>query len=213
MGLFSRTPVSVTQETALPGRNMPLVIPDTHFVNGTSFVAPFPAGYEIAYFGMGCFWGAERRFWEQEGVYTTAAGYGGGYTQNPTYEEVCSGLTAHSEIVLVVFDPAVTSLEKLMTLFWESHDPTQGMRQGNDIGSQYRSCIYTTTDDQLNAAKQAAEKFQQGLTESGYGEITTDIEQIDTFYYAEEYHQQYLAKVPNGYCGLKGTGVCYVASE
>ncbi len=213
MGLFSRTPVSVTAETALPGRNTPLVIPDTHYVNGTSFVAPFPAHLEVAYFGMGCFWGAERRFWELEGVYTTAVGYAGGYTENPSYEEVCSGLTAHSEIVLVVFDPAVTSFEKLLTLFWESHDPTQGMRQGNDIGSQYRSCIFTTTDDQLATAKQAADKFQQGLTDSGYGEITTDIEPISTFFYAEEYHQQYLAKVPNGYCGLKGTGVCYVASE
>ena len=213
MGLFSRTPVSVTAETALPGRNIPLVVPDTHYVNRTSFIAPFPGGLEVAYFGMGCFWGAERRFWELEGVYTTAVGYAGGYTENPTYEEVCSGLTAHSEMVLVVFDPNITSFEKLLTLFWESHDPTQGMRQGNDIGSQYRSCIFTTTDDQLATAKKAAKSFQAGLNDSGYGKITTDIEHIGTFFYAEEYHQQYLAKVPNGYCGLRGTGVCYVASE
>jgi len=213
MGLFSRTPVSVTAETALPGRNIPLVVPDTHYVNRTSFIAPFPDGLEVAYFGMGCFWGAERRFWELEGVYTTAVGYAGGYTENPTYEEVCSGLTAHSEMVLVVFDPNITSFEKLLTLFWESHDPTQGKRQGNDVGSQYRSCIFTTTDDQLATAKKAAKSFQAGLNDSGYGEITTDIEHIGTFFYAEEYHQQYLAKVPNGYCGLRGTGVCYVASE
>ncbi|MDG1834457.1 MAG: peptide-methionine (S)-S-oxide reductase MsrA [Pseudomonadales bacterium] len=213
MGLFSRTPVSVTAETALPGRNIPLVIPETHYVNGTSFIAPFPAGLEIVYFGMGCFWGAERRFWEQEGVYTTAVGYAGGFTENPTYDEVCSGLTAHSEMVLVVFDPKITSLEKLLTLFWESHDPTQGMRQGNDIGSQYRSCIFTTSEEQFATARNAADRFQQGLTDSGYGAITTDIESVSTFFYAEEYHQQYLAKVPNGYCGLRGTGVCYVAPE
>jgi peptide-methionine (S)-S-oxide reductase len=213
MGLFSRTPVSVTAETALPGRNMPLAVPDTHYVNGTSFNAPFPAGMETVYFGMGCFWGAERRFWEHEGVYTSAAGYGGGFTHNPTYDEVCSGLTAHSEIVMVVFDPAVTSLEALLALFWESHDPTQGMRQGNDMGSQYRSAIFTTTDSQLKFAKSAAEKYQQGLSASGYGEITTEIAPLSEFYYAEEYHQQYLAKVPNGYCGLKGTGVCYVAAD
>ena len=213
MGLFSRTPVSVTAETALPGRNIPLVIPETHYVNGTSFIAPFPTGLEIVYFGMGCFWGAERRFWEQEGVYTTAVGYAGGFTENPTYDEVCSGLTAHSEMVLVVFDPKITSLEKLLTLFWESHDPTQGMRQGNDIGSQYRSCIFTTSEEQFATARNAADSFQQGLTDSGYGAITTDIESVSTFFYAEEYHQQYLAKVPNGYCGLRGTGVCYVAPE
>ena len=213
MGLFSRTPVSVTAETALPGRNIPLVIPETHYVNGTSFIAPFPTGLEIVYFGMGCFWGAERRFWEQEGVYTTAVGYAGGFTENPTYDEVCSGLTGHSEMVLVVFDPKITSLEKLLTLFWESHDPTQGMRQGNDIGSQYRSCIFTTSEEQFATARNAADRFQQGLTDSGYGAITTDIESVSTFFYAEEYHQQYLAKVPNGYCGLRGTGVCYVAPE
>ena len=213
MDLFSRTPVSVTAETALPGRNIPLVIPETHYVNGTSFIAPFPTGLEIVYFGMGCFWGAERRFWEQEGVYTTAVGYAGGFTENPTYDEVCSGLTAHSEMVLVVFDPKITSLEKLLTLFWESHDPTQGMRQGNDIGSQYRSCIFTTSEEQFATARNAADRFQQGLTDSGYGAITTDIESVSTFFYAEEYHQQYLAKVPNGYCGLRGTGVCYVAPE
>jgi peptide-methionine (S)-S-oxide reductase len=189
------------------------VIPETHYVNGTSFIAPFPAGLEIVYFGMGCFWGAERRFWEQEGVYTTAVGYAGGFTENPTYDEVCSGLTGHSEMVLVVFDPKITSLEKLLTLFWESHDPTQGMRQGNDIGSQYRSCIFTTSEEQFATARSAADRFQKGLTDSGYGAITTDIESVSTFFYAEEYHQQYLAKVPNGYCGLRGTGVCYVAPE
>ena len=186
MGLFSRTPVSVTAETALPGRNIPLVIPETHYVNGTSFIAPFPTGLEIVYFGMGCFWGAERRFWEQEGVYTTAVGYAGGFTENPTYDEVCSGLTAHSEMVLVVFDPKITSLEKLLTLFWESHDPTQGMRQGNDIGSQYRSCIFTTSEEQFATARNAADRFQQGLTDSGYGAITTDIESVSTFFYENQ---------------------------
>jgi len=213
MGLFSRTPVSVTADNALPGRELAVVVPTTHFVNGNPLVAPFPAGLEVAYFGMGCFWGAERRFWELPGVYTTAAGYAGGYTKNPGYEEVCSGLTGHSEVVLVVYDPAIASFENLLTLFWESHDPTQGMRQGNDIGSQYRSCIFTTTPEQLNTARVAAKKYQAGLDESGYGEITTDIEPLPAFYYAEDYHQQYLAKVPNGYCGLKGTGVCYVATH
>ena len=200
-------------DQTLPGRDAEMPVSNAHYVNGQPIKPPFADSLRWVIFGMGCFWGAERRFWELEGVYSTAVGYAGGYTENPTYEEVCSGLTGHSEMVLVVFDPKITSLEKLLTLFWESHDPTQGMRQGNDIGSQYRSCIFTTSEEQFATARNAADRFQQGLTDSGYGAITTDIESVSTFFYAEEYHQQYLAKVPNGYCGLRGTGVCYVAPE
>jgi peptide-methionine (S)-S-oxide reductase len=184
-------------------------VPEHHFVNGNPMQPPFPAHMQQVLFGMGCFWGAERRFWEREGVHVTAAGYAGGLTPNPTYEEVCSGQTGHSEVVLMVFDPAIVSFEELLALFWESHDPTQGMRQGNDIGTQYRSCIYTSNEAQLELALASEDVFQRGLAESGYGKITTEISAAPAFYYAEYYHQQYLAKVPDGYCGLGGTGVCY----
>ncbi|MEA3216824.1 MAG: peptide-methionine (S)-S-oxide reductase [Acidimicrobiia bacterium] len=196
-----------TPEQALPGRSEALVVPPAHFVNGHPLQPPFPEGFEQAVFGMGCFWGAERMFWQAPGVYTTAVGYAGGITPNPSYEEVCSGLTGHTEAVLVVFDPAVTSYENMLKVFWESHDPTQGMRQGNDVGTQYRSAIYCSDDEQLEAAEASRERFQAALSSRGYDEITTEIRLAPTFYYAENYHQQYLAKVPNGYCGLGGTGV------
>ena len=198
-------------DEALPGRTEAMRVPPSHFVNGHPLKGPFPAQYQQAVFGMGCFWGAERRFWQTPGVYTTAVGYAGGTTPNPTYEEVCSGGTGHSEVVLVVFDPALVSYEALLRVFWEAHDPTQGMRQGNDIGTQYRSVIYTYGDAQLEAARKSEEMFQHALEASGYGAITTEIRSAPTFYYAEHYHQQYLAKVPNGYCGLGGTGVCMPA--
>ena len=214
MGLFSRKkPEMVSAETALPGRSETMPVPPGHFVHGRTLIAPFPAEMEMVQFGMGCFWGAERRFWEREGVFTTAAGYSGGFTPNPSYEEVCSGLTGHSETVLVVFDPTVVTFDELLALFWESHDPTQGMRQGNDIGTQYRSCIYTYNDEQYAAALASQEVFQASLREAGYDEITTEVRNDVDFYYAEHYHQQYLAKVPNGYCGLGGTGVCYAPSD
>ncbi len=195
-------------EQALPGRETPISVPEAHFVNGNPLKGPFPAGLQTAIFGLGCFWGAERRFWQQPGVWTTAVGYAGGYTPNPTYEETCSGLTGHAEVVLVVFDPKLTSYEELLKVFWEVHNPTQGMRQGNDIGSQYRSAIYCVDEQQLAAAKHSQEQFQQELRKAGLGEITTEIAPAPTFYYAEAYHQQYLAKNPEGYCGLGGTGVC-----
>jgi peptide-methionine (S)-S-oxide reductase len=182
-------------------------VPAKHFVLGTPLEPPFPEGYQQAIFGMGCFWGAERKFWEAEGVYTTAVGYAGGITPNPTYEEVCSGRTGHDEVVLVVFDPARTTYDDILRIFWENHDPTQGMRQGNDVGTQYRSAIYTFGDAQKETADASRAMFQAELTEAGYGEITTEIEAAPTFFYAEDYHQQYLAKNPNGYCGLGGTGV------
>jgi len=191
----------------LPGREQPLPVPDRHDVLGTPLQPPFPEGYEHAVFGLGCFWGAERVFWQAPGVYTTAVGYAGGSTPNPTYEEVCSARTNHTEAVLVVFDPAKTSYEALLKLFWENHDPTQGMRQGNDVGSQYRSAIYTSSDAQREAAERSAKEFGAELKAAGYGEITTEIAPEGPFYYAEGYHQQYLAKNPNGYCGLGGTGV------
>jgi len=197
----------VTAEEALPGRADPLWAPPTHFVNGTSLVPPFPEGSEQLVVAMGCFWGAERVFWQTPGVLTTAVGYAGGFTPNPTYEEVCSGLTGHTEVVLVVFDPAVVSREAVLKAFWEGHDPTQGMRQGNDRGTQYRSAIYTADEAQQAAAEASRDRFQAVLTESGFGAITTEIRPLDVFYYAEDYHQQYLAKVPNGYCGLGGTGL------
>lgn len=197
-----------TAQQALPGRDTAISVPEAHFVNGKPLQGPFPEGLETAIFGLGCFWGAERRLWQQPGVYTTAAGYAGGMTPNPTYEETCSGLTGHSEVVLVVFDPQVTSYEALLKVFWESHNPTQGMRQGNDIGTQYRSVIYCTSPQQLAVAEATREAFQAELTAAGHGEITTQIEPAPTFYYAEAYHQQYLAKNPQGYCGLGGTGVC-----
>ncbi|PZW65679.1 MULTISPECIES: peptide-methionine (S)-S-oxide reductase MsrA [unclassified Pseudomonas] len=195
-------------EQALPGRETPISVPEAHFVNGNPLKGPFPAGLQTAIFGLGCFWGAERRFWQQPGVWTTAVGYAGGYTPNPTYEETCSGLTGHAEVVLVVFDPKLTSYEELLKVFWEVHNPTQGMRQGNDIGSQYRSAIYCVDEQQLAAARHSQEQFQQELRKAGLGEITTEIAPAPTFYYAEAYHQQYLAKNPEGYCGLGGTGVC-----
>ncbi len=198
-------------DEALPGRSEAMRVPATHFVNGHPLTGPFPSQFRQAIFGMGCFWGAERRFWQIPGVYTTAVGYAGGTTPNPTYEEVCSGATGHSEVVLVVFDPEIVSYDELLRVFWEAHDPTQGMRQGNDVGTQYRSVIYTFDDSQLAAARRSQQEFQTALRGAGYGEITTEIRSAPPFYYAEHYHQQYLAKVPNGYCGLGGTGVCMPA--
>ena len=194
-------------EQALPGRDNAMPVPASHFVNGHPIAPPFPQGLEQAVFGMGCFWGAERKFWQAPGVYSTAVGYAGGYTPNPTYREVCSGMTGHTEVVLVVFDPKVTSYDAILKVFWENHDPTQGMRQGNDVGTQYRSALYTTSDAQSEAAQASRQLFQDRLTTSGFGRITTEIAPAPPFYYAEDYHQQYLAKNPNGYCGLGGTGV------
>jgi peptide-methionine (S)-S-oxide reductase len=194
-------------DEALPGREATMPVPATHFVNGHTLTEPFPEGYQRAVFGLGCFWGAERIFWQTPGVWTTAVGYAGGHTPNPTYEEVCSGRTGHAEVVLVVFDPAVVTYEQLLKVFWESHDPTQGMRQGNDVGTQYRSAIYTFDDEQRQAAEASAKVFADQLHEAGYGDITTEIADAPAFYYAEPYHQQYLGKNPNGYCGLGGTGV------
>jgi peptide-methionine (S)-S-oxide reductase len=196
-----------TPEQSLPGRAIRMRVPDRHFVNGHTLAGPYPEGLEQAVFGMGCFWGAERKFWEAPGVWTTAVGYAGGATLNPTYEEVCSGQTGHTEAVLVMFDPAVTSYDALLKIFWESHDPTQGMRQGNDVGTQYRSAIYTYSPGQLRAAEASRDAYQAGLTGARYGAITTEIRDAPQFYFAEDYHQQYLAKNPHGYCGLGGTGV------
>ena len=194
-------------DQALPGHADPMEVPNTHFVNANRMTPPFPAGLEQAVFGMGCFWGAERKFWQARGVYSTAAGYAGGYTPNATYREVCSGMTGHTEVVLVVFDPKVTSYDEMLKIFWDNHDPTQGMRQGNDVGTQYRSAIYTTTPEQKQVAEASRAAYQDRLTAAGYGRITTEIAEAPPFYYAEEYHQQYLAKNPNGYCGIGGTGV------
>ncbi len=194
-------------ETALPGRDTAMPVPERHYVLDAPLRGPFPADTEQAIFGLGCFWGAERVFWQTPGVYTTAVGYAAGLTPNPTYEEVCSARTGHNEVVLVVYRPAEVSYEELLAAFWESHDPTQGMRQGNDVGTQYRSGIYTTTDAQAAAAAASRDRYQQALTAAGRGEITTEILPAPEFYYAEDYHQQYLAKNPNGYCGLGGTGV------
>jgi peptide-methionine (S)-S-oxide reductase len=194
-------------DQALPGHAEAMDVPDTHFVNGNRISPPFPAGLEQAIFGMGCFWGAERKFWQAPGVYGTAVGYAGGYTPNATYREVCSGMTGHTEVVLVVFDPKVISYDEILRIFWENHDPTQGMRQGNDVGTQYRSAIYTTSAEQKTAAEASRAAYQDRLTAAGYGRITTEIADAPPFYYAEEYHQQYLAKNPNGYCGIGGTGV------
>ena len=205
--LLNKSAELVPTEEALPGRDEEMVVPERHEVLGTPLRPPFPDGFEQLVVGMGCFWGAERVFWNAPGVYTTAVGYAGGITKNPTYEEVCSGRTNHTEAVLVVFDPAVTSYDELLRLFWENHDPTQGMRQGNDAGSQYRSAIYWTTDEQRAAAKASRDAYQRELAAAGYGDITTEIAEAGPFYYAEPYHQQYLQKVPNGYCGLGGTGV------
>ena len=195
--------------TALPGREEALAVPDAHFVNGRPLEGPWPEGIEVAVFGMGCFWGAERRFWNTPGVYSTAVGYAGGFTPNPTYEEVCSGGTGHAEVVLVAYDPARISYDELLRVFWETHDPTQGYRQGNDLGTQYRSTIYTTSDSQLDQAKRSRDVYQSVLTEQGRGDITTEIEPLGEFYYAEDYHQQYLGKNPNGYDCHANTGIEY----
>jgi len=195
------------ESSTLPGRKDALRVPEKHFVNGNRIVPPFPAGLELAQFGMGCFWGAERLFWQTPGVYSTAVGYAGGTTQNPTYEEVCSGFTNHTEAVLVVFDPQKISYEQLLKVFWEGHDPTQGMRQGNDRGTQYRSAVYTYGEQQMQAALATRDAFQGALGKARRGRITTEIRPAPEFYYAEDYHQQYLGKQPNGYCGLGGTGV------
>jgi len=207
MFLFKDKTEMVEPRDALAGRDEAMVVPEQHFVLGTPITPPFPEGFEQAVFGMGCFWGAERVFWQAPGVYTTAAGYAGGHTPNANYEEVCSGRTAHAEVVLAVYDPSKTSYEEMLRLFWENHDPTQGMRQGNDVGTQYRSTIYWADEAQRAAAERSREAFQRELSGAGYGEITTEIAQAGPFYYAEPYHQQYLAKNPNGYCGLGGTGV------
>jgi peptide-methionine (S)-S-oxide reductase len=202
-----RMTVLPTPAEALPGRETKMPVPEKHFVNGNSLEPPFPAGMEIALFGLGCFWGAERKFWEVQGVYTTAVGYAAGITPNPDYKEVCTGMTGHNEVVLVVYDPAIVSYEDLLRVFWEAHDPTQGMRQGNDVGTQYRSGIYVYNKPQLAAAKDSRERFQLHLTENNFSDVTTEIIEAPQFYYAEDYHQQYLAKNPGGYCGLGGTGV------
>jgi peptide-methionine (S)-S-oxide reductase len=196
-----------TVDEALPGRESEMRVRDQHFVNGAPLRGPFPAGLEQAMFGLGCFWGSERKFWQLPGVYTTAVGYAGGYTKNPTYEEVCSGRTGHAEVVLVVFDPKKIRYEDLLRTFWESHDPTQGMRQGNDVGTQYRSGIYVFSDEQRRAAETSRERYQAALARHGFPQISTEIRDAPPFYYAEDYHQQYLAKNPAGYCGLGGTGV------
>jgi len=208
--MFGRKKTEMPEaEAALPGRSTEVEVPPAHFVNGNPLVGPFPDGIETAVFGMGCFWGAERRFWKMDGVYSTAAGYAGGYTANPSYEEVCTGRTGHSEVVLVAYRPAEVSYEELLKVFWETHDPTQGMRQGNDIGSQYRSAIYTTTDEQLETAKWSRDKYQAELTPLGFDDITTEITPLGEFYYAEDYHQQYLAKNPHGYDCHANTGIAY----
>ena len=194
-------------DEALPGRATEMPVPAKHFVSGHPLKAPFPEGLEMAMFGMGCFWGAERKFWQANGVYTTAVGYAGGVTPNPTYQEVCSGLTGHNEVVLVVFDPKQITYDQILKIFWESHDPTQGMRQGNDFGTQYRSGLYYFGDAQRQAAEASRDLFQEALNAKHYGEITTEVLAAPTFYYAEDYHQQYLAKNPAGYCGIGGTGV------
>jgi peptide-methionine (S)-S-oxide reductase len=202
-----RKTVMVKREDALEGRAGQMRVASKHLVLGTPMVPPFPAGLETAVFGLGCFWGAERKFWQAQGVYSTAVGYAGGFTPNPTYEEVCSGRTGHTEVVLVVFDPGVVPFDRLLKVFWESHDPTQGMRQGADTGTQYRSAIYGRSEAQLTAARASRDAYQAELTTAGYGPITTEIAPAGEFFYAEDYHQQYLAKNPNGYCGLGGTGV------
>jgi len=208
MGILSRPSSIPSADRALPGRpERPFHVSERHAVLGNRLEPPFPDKLETAIFGMGCFWGAERKFWQTPGVYSTAAGYSGGYTPNPTYEEVCSGATGHAEVVQVVFDPAVVSYRDLLKLFWESHDPTQGMRQGNDRGTQYRSAIFTTSDGQLAAAQETKTGYEKRLQEAGLGPVTTEIAPAGPFYFAEDYHQQYLHKVPNGYCGIAGTGV------
>jgi peptide-methionine (S)-S-oxide reductase len=206
--LFTRKKLDMpSAEDSLPGRGEPILGPTNHLVLGTPLQPPFPEGAERAVFGMGCFWGAERLFWQAPGIYTTAVGYAGGHTQNPTYEETCSGRTGHAEVVLAVFHPAQTSYDELLRIFWEGHDPTQGMRQGNDVGTQYRSAVYWTTEAQRDAALASRDRFQEALSRAGHGRITSEIAEVGPFYYAEDYHQQYLARNPLGYCGLGGTGV------
>jgi peptide-methionine (S)-S-oxide reductase len=205
--MFGKTLGIPSKAEALPGRDARMPVPDAHFVNGHRLQAPFPAGLETAMFGLGCFWGAEKKFWQVPGVYSTAVGYAAGSTPNPTYREVCTGMTGHNEAVLVVFDPKVVSYDTLLRVFWENHNPTQGMRQGNDVGTQYRSGIYAFNDVQRAAAESSRDMYQTELARAGYGRITTEILPAPEFYYAEEYHQQYLAKNPDGYCGLGGTGV------
>ena len=207
MGFFSRKAEMVTPEAALPGREREMPVPAAHDVLGTPLRPPFPDGLGMLVVGMGCFWGAERKFWSASGVYTTAVGYAGGYTPNPTYEEVCSGRTGHTEAVLIVFDPAQTSYENMLKIFWEAHDPTQGMRQGNDAGTQYRSAIYKTSPEQRAVVDSSKALFGEKLSEAGYGSITTEVAERGEFYYAEDYHQQYLAKNPHGYCPVLATGV------
>ena len=205
--MFGSKATMPTPEEALPGRESAIPVPEKHHVNARPLKGPFPGGLEQVQFGIGCFWGAERVFWQTPGVHVTAVGYAGGYTPNPTYHEVCSGQTGHTEVVLVVYDPKVVSFEQLLKIFWEAHDPTQGMRQGNDVGTQYRSAIYAYTDEQLKTAEASRKAYQAALKEWDHGKITTEIRSAPPFYYAEEYHQQYLAKNPGGYCGLGGTGV------
>jgi len=206
--MFGRTKTRmIADDDALPGRDTPVAVPAKHFVNGHPLTPPFPEGMQQAVFGMGCFWGAERLFWQLDGVWTTAVGYAGGPTPNPTYNEVCSARTGHAEVVLVVFDPEIVAYEELLKVFWEGHDPTQGMRQGNDVGTQYRSAVYASDDSQRAAVEASRDRYQAVLDRAGYGPITTEIADAPRFYYAEDYHQQYLAKNPGGYCGIGGTGV------
>ncbi|CAO3398977.1 peptide-methionine (S)-S-oxide reductase MsrA [Azospirillum sp. 11R-A] len=212
LGHFLRKPATLpTPEEALPGRSQPVPVPEQHHVNGHRLTGPYPPGLEVIDLGLGCFWGAERKFWQLPGVWVTAVGYQGGHTPNPTYEEVCSGRTGHTEAVRVVYDPAMVKAEDLLRVFWESHDPTQGMRQGNDVGTQYRSAVYTHSPAQQAAAEATLAAYQERLAQAGYGPITTEIREAPPFYFAEGYHQQYLAKNPNGYCGLGGTGVTCAA--
>jgi len=213
MALLRKKATIPNREDALPGRSTPLRVPEKHFVNGHRIVPPFPAGLKEAVFGMGCFWGAERLFWELPGVYATAVGYAGGFTPNPSYEEVCTGQTGHAEVVRVIYDPQKIDYEELLKAFWESHDPTQGMRQGNDLGTQYRSAIYTLDAEQRQAAEASRRAYQARLTEAGRGTITTEIRDAPEFFYAEDYHQQYLAKNPDGYCGIGGCGVPFKVAE
>lgn len=207
MDLLNKKSILPLESEALLGRDEEIEVPTEHFVKGTPLKGPFPDNLKEAIFGMGCFWGVERRFWELDGVYSTAAGYAGGFTKNPSYKEVCTGFTGHNEVVLVVYDPAIISYESLLTTFWEDHDPTQGMRQGNDIGTQYRSGIYFFNEEEKAIIKKTMEQYQAQLKANGLGQITTEVKEADQFYYAEHYHQQYLAKNPDGYCALAGTGV------
>ncbi|MGO9715766.1 MAG: peptide-methionine (S)-S-oxide reductase MsrA [Steroidobacteraceae bacterium] len=213
MDMIRKSPVMPTADQALAGRAEPMRVSGSHFVSGHRTVPPYPAGMQLALFGMGCFWGAERKFWQLDGVYSTAVGYAGGFTPNPTYEEVCTGYTGHNEVARVVFDPKITSYDELLRVFWEAHDPTQGMRQGNDRGTQYRSGIYTYGDEQQRRAEKSRSAYQEALAKAGMGAITTEIIGAPEFYYAEDYHQQYLAKNPNGYCGIGGCGVPFKIAE